>query len=355
MKSRLPALFPLFLAASLTSCARPDPPPPAGIPAEQASVRLISPSRGNIRRIISLPGSVAPNQQAALSAKIAGYLKTLLVDKGDSVKQGDLLAEIEAPELMADEAKFRADLEVAQLDYKRTGEAQQKAPDLITAQTVDAAKAKYLAAKANLDRAATLLGFCRITAPFSGVITKRLVDPGAFIAAPASGGAAQSSALLVLMDFELVRVQVGIPEAEVSLLRKGLPATIFAEGLPGKSFAGSVTRISSALDESRTMPVEFDIPNPRKELLPGMYATVKIGVEEHQNALLLPVEAVLAERTGSSVFLAEEGKARKIAIKPGFNDGKSVEILGGVGADSQVILIGKLALVNGQPVRAEKP
>src|SRR5207249_7454731 len=121
------------------------------------AVQIVQPKRGSITRNVTLPGEIKPYQQATLYAKVAGYLKTIAVDKGDQVKEGALLAEIEVPELLADRAKYKAEIEVADLDYKRLSEAQKKAPDLIVPLAVDTAKSKSEVAKANLDRAETLL------------------------------------------------------------------------------------------------------------------------------------------------------------------------------------------------------
>src|SRR5881275_1849720 len=116
------------------------------------AVQVVQPKRGPITRNVTLPGEVKPYQQATLYAKVAGYLKTIAVDKGDQVKEGALLAEIEVPELLADRAKSRAEVEFAELDYKRVSEAQKKAPDLVTPLSVDTAKSKFEVAKANLER-----------------------------------------------------------------------------------------------------------------------------------------------------------------------------------------------------------
>jgi len=315
------------------------------------SVKMVQAKRGEIARNISLPANIIANQQAALYAKVSGYLKTIKVDKGDAVKEGDVLAEIEAPELAADQAKYQADLEVTQLDFKRISDAQQKAPDLVVTQSVDAAKAKYLAAKAGLERAETLLGFCKIAAPFSGVITARNVDPGAFIPAATSANASQTPAIVTVMDFSIVRVQVSVPEPEVPLVRKELPVKITVDELPGQSFNGTVTRFSQSLDESKTMLVEIDLPNPKTRLLPGMYANARLAMEKKSDALLLPVDAVLMEKAGNSVFIVEQNKAKKIPVKTGFNDGTNVEIVDGVKAEQSVILIGRQTLAGGQPVQ----
>ena len=341
----------VVVALSICGCTqaeKPTPTPPAAV-----SVQVVSLHRGDIFRTVSLPGTIVPNQQAALCAKVPGYLKAIAVDKGDVVREGDLLAELEAPELLADTAKFKADLEVAQIDFRRTADAQKKASDLVPAQAVDTARAKFLTAKANLERSETLLGFCKIVAPFDGVVTRRNADPGAFIPAAASGATGNAAAILVVMDCSIVRVQVAVPENEVPWMRKGVPATIEIAELPAFPISATLARSSSALDESRTMLVEFDVKNPEHRLLPGMFATAKIGLEKHENALLAPADTVLLEKTGASVFVVENNTARKLSVKTGFNDGSRVELLSGVPPEARVIAFGKVALSNGQRVLVE--
>src|SRR3989449_6351573 len=318
-------------------------------------VKTVHPFRGTITRNVTLPGEVKAYQQATLYAKVAGYLKTITVDKGDRVKESDLIADIEVPEMLADLARYKAEVEVAELDYKRLSESQKKAPDLVVPQTVDNAKGKLDVAKASLERTETLLGFAKITAPFSGVITKRMVDPGAFIPAATSGSAAQNAAIVTLTDFNRVRVQVAVPELETSLIATGQPVGVTVDGLPGRSFDGNVTRFSYALDEAtKTMLAEVELPNPKLELRPGMYAIVKIGIERKDDALLVPVEALVTERAGASVFTVVGAKAKKIPVKIGFNDGAYVEIVSGVKADQPVILVGKRLLSDGQAVKVSE-
>lgn len=346
----------MVLAVMLAMCGVGCGPAPEAAPARQAeaplSVKFVLPRRGDILRYVSLPATVAPNQQATLYSKVAGYLKTIAVDRGDEVGQGQLIAEIEVPELVADVARFKAEQEIAALDYQRAREAQAQAPDLVVQQTLDTFKARSLMADANLRRAETLLGFCRITAPFSGVVTRRAVDPGAFVPAATSGSAAQNAVVVTLMDFRVVRVQVAVPEAEVPLIRNGLPVKVRVDGLPGRVFEGGVTRFSQSLDDaSRTMHTEIDLHNPRSELRPGMFATVRIGVEKHANALLVPTEALVIEKAGMFVFTVTDGRAKKLPVKTGFNDGVAVEVLEGLAQDQPVILASKMTLNNDQPVR----
>lgn len=334
----------LSLAAALPLGAQP--------PSGPVEVKAARPTRGEINRYVTLPGTLRPNLQATLYPKVAGYLKSMAVDKGDRVKAGQLIAEIEVPELIAERSRYRAEVEVAQAAVQRVNTAFSKSPDLITPAAVDEAKARVQIAQANLERVETMLKYCQITAPFAGMITMRYADPGAFVAAPSAGGSAQNAALYTLMDFSVIRVQVPVPEMEAARVVADQPVRLTVEGLAGKVFTCRVTRFGYALDEStRTMLVEADIPNPQGELRPGMYARIGIGVEQHTNALLIPVEALVTERAGSSVFVATDGKAQKIPVTVGFNDGQKVEITKGLDAGQAVILVGRLALAPGQAVK----
>ena len=321
------------------------------VPAAPLSVPVTQAKHGPISRSISLPANIRALQQATLYAKVAGYLKTINVDRGDAVKAGDVLAEIEAPELLADTAKYQAEVAVAQADHQRLSEALKKAPDLVVPLSVDAAKGRYEIALASAKRNETLLGFTKIVAPFSGVVTKRWADVGALIPAATGSGSPQNSAVVTLADFSRVRVEVFVPEPEAPLLKPGLAAEVKVDELPGKAFAGQVTRIAWSLEETtKTMPVEIELANPDGTLRPGMFATAKIAVSQKPDALLLPTEALVVEKARTSVFTLVDGKAKKVPVKVGFEDGKSFEVLEGVTAESVVIVTGKMPLVDGQPV-----
>ncbi len=319
-------------------------------------MQTVAPHRGPITRSITLPTfRVLPLQEATLYAKVSGYLKTLTVDKGDPVKDGQLLAELEVPELLADETQYRAESEVAHTNYQRLAEARQKAPDLVVPQTVDDLRGQWQVAEAKLQRTRTLLQYSRIAAPFAGVVTARFVDPGAFIPAATAGSTPQSAALVTVMDFSRVRVQVYVPEAEVPFIRNGVPAKVMVEELPGRTFPGSVTRFAHALDPAtKTMLTEIEIPNPNGELRPGAYASVQLEVERKPNALLVPEGALLNEKAGTSLFTVADGKAKKTRVQVGFNDGANIEIASGLEPDQPVILLGKSTLNDGQPVNVSE-
>ncbi|MFM8470578.1 MAG: efflux RND transporter periplasmic adaptor subunit [Limisphaerales bacterium] len=468
----LPAVA--VLTAALSAQAQYGP-TGSGAPATP-TVKVAIPTRGDVHRFVAQPGTVRPLQQATLHAKVPGYLRAIKVDKGDPVKAGQLIAELDAPELEADLARARgeltkarsdgaranadvakaqaevarseadlanagalahkaeaelfaakataaraqaelpkaqAELEFANLDHSRLVEGRRKAPDLVVPAQVDASKAKLdtaraqigvlkaaaeaagadaeaakarraaaeatmtavaaqaeatkasveaaravfaaaqatvTVAEANVRRTESLADFTRLTAPFDGVVTARFVDLGAFIPA-ATAGAPQSAAVVTVMDFNTVRVQVPVTELEAALVAKGQPVKVALDGLPGKVFEGTVTRFAGALDEAtRTMLVEAELPNPGHALRPGMYATVRVGVEKHTNVILVPSEALVMEKIAAFLFLADGGKAKKTPVKIGFNDGARVEVISGLAENAKVILVGKMTLADGQAV-----
>jgi membrane fusion protein (multidrug efflux system) len=203
-----------------------------------------------------------------------------------------------------------------------------------------------------LDRVRVLLGFSRITAPFAGVITARCVDPGAFIPAATSGSAAANAAIVTLMDFNTVRAQVALPEMEVSYLAVDEPVRITTDALPGRRFDGKVTRFSYAVDPvSKTMLTEIELANPKLELRPGMLINARIGLETKRDALVIPVGALVTEKSATSVFKLAGGKAKKTPVKVGFNDGIKVEIREGATADEPLIVVGAKVLMDGQAVK----
>ncbi len=339
MRSVLPLI--LFSSAALAA----DAPKPLELKAAR-------PVRADVVRYVALPATIKPAQQATLYAKVPGYLKSLAVDKGDAVTAGQPLGEIEVPEFVADLARQKAEVAVAETTYRRLHDAQKKSPELVTPLAIDDAFGRLSVTRAALERTETLLAFARLSAPFAGIVTTRHVDPGAFIPAATSGGAG-NAAILTVMDFSTVRVAVYVPELEAPLVAVGQPVKFTCDALPGKTFEASVSRLGFALDTAtKTMLVEADAPNPGLTLRPGLFATARVGVEKHTGVPTLPVEALLVERTGASVFKAIDGKAKKSPVKVGFNDGVRFEIIEGVGANDLVLLFGKAALADGQPVAA---
>jgi membrane fusion protein, multidrug efflux system len=331
----------------MSACGRSaaENPPPSPMPATEVHTTHLT--QGPITRSIVLPAQVIPFQQATLYAKVSGYLKNISVDKGDKVAAGAVLARIEIPELVAARARQEAELRAASADYARLQQALAKTPDLVVPETVDQARGRFEVARASLSESETLLGYATITAPFTGVITQRYVDPGALIQANNA-----SSAIVSLMDFSTIRLQAAVPEIEAARVAVGQPVHVTTDNLPGRQFDGKVTRFTYALDvQNRTMLAEAILGNPDLALRPGMLVTVRLGIERKEQATLMPEDALITERSNTFAYTVEGNKAVKHPIKIGFNDGKSVEVVDGLSRSDVIILVGKLKLNDGQPVR----
>jgi RND family efflux transporter MFP subunit len=317
-------------------------------PARGVELASVQPTTGAIHRWVALPATMAPFQQVQLCARVAGYVKTISVDRGDTVNPGQLLAQIEVPEIEADLVKMKAEQDAADIELRRLKEAQLKSRDLVLPQTVDNAAARFQAAKASVDRCLTLLEFAQIKAPFAGTITNRLVDPGAHVSA---GG----SVLFHLADATRIRCQVAVTELETPLAAVGKPVKVALDAFPGRVFEAALSRVSRTLDPlTRTMLVEADLENPAAEILAGMSGTARIGVERHDGAVLIPSAALVMEKTNAFVFRHADGKAVKTPVKIGFNDGTQCEVPELKIGDT-LLLPGPQPPVDGQPVALKPP
>jgi RND family efflux transporter MFP subunit len=329
-----------------TGCSRPHSAAPRD---SRRTVVVIRPQRGDMIRSITLPGDLVGLYQSTLYAKVTGYLKSISVDKGDWVKEGQVLAVIEVPELQQRLARAKADMEVQHLTYQRLEQVWKSDPRLVARQDVDIAQGKYFEAKAQTDELEAMVSYTRIVAPFNGVITGRFADPGALIkaggdqaaSAPDQGSAhpnGGTSPVLSLASIDTMRTYVYVPQDAAASIRRGMSAKLTLQDLPGRSLEGSVARYSNSLDlGTRTMLTEIDLSNPRHELYPGMYANVTLELERHRDALKLPEAAVGDSPDGKYVMIAQDGKLRRQGVVAGINTGKSVEIVRGLGGGEAVV------------------
>jgi len=349
MKARIQGQF-ILVAATLALYGCDQQSTPSEAKAEPPiEVQTVRPHRGVIYRSITLPGEVHPLYQVTLFAKVSGYLKTLTVDKGDFAKEGDLIADIEVPELVAEKSKREAEVELATAEFKRLSAAHATTEEGKNELAV--AKGKLAVAKTSLDYATTMLNYARVTAPFDGVVTKRFVDPGAFIPAPNAADTPEAAAIINFTDFKTLRMQIPVPETESPHIEKGLPVEFTVEALPGRRFEGTVTRYYYALNEqTKTMLTEVQMPNPKLELRPGMLFTARIRLQKKDDALLVPVAALIKEKSNTFIFTVTAGAAKKVPVQTGFNDGANVEIVG-INLEDVVILAGQRALRDGQSVK----
>jgi membrane fusion protein, multidrug efflux system len=359
MKLKIAAALLAFAASALTACRSPQavgPPHPA-----PPQVTVIRPQLGGVERTITLPGDLAGYYEAALYSKVTGYLKSILVDKGDTVHAGQTLAIIEVPELEQQLAQARARLEITRLTYQRLQQVWQSDPRLVARQDVDIADGKFQEAKANVDQLRAMESYTRITAPFDGVITQRFVDPGALIraggqrsgTAPMEGSAltgGSGAPVVSIARLDKLRIYVYVPQAEVDFVRVGMPATLKVQGFDSTHFSGAVTRYAHSLDlASRTMLTEVDLENPQRKLFPGMYANVTLVLQRDEDALRLPNSALGGDRSPTTLVV-RNGRLEEVPVTTGITDGRNIEITSGLSGRDLVVQTYSRALTPGEKV-----
>ena len=326
------------------------------------AVAVVQPKRGDIARAITLPGDLVGFYEAALHAKVSGYLKSIRVDKGDAVTQGEVLAEIEVPELQQKLKRARANLAIRRLTQERLERVWNTDKRLVAREDVDTAESKFEQAQAEFEELETLVNYTHIVAPFDAVVTGRFVDPGALIqaggsqskAASQNSGSAKGEALPVvsIADISKLRVYVYVPENEANAIREGIPATLTLKEFPGRAFTGTVARFAKALDLStRTMLTEVDLDNPQHELYPGMYADVRLELVTHRDAVQLPATAIGGAASETFVYVAKDDRLVKTAVTSGIDNEGWIEITKGLTGTEQVVKNVNPALSEGERVR----
>jgi RND family efflux transporter MFP subunit len=304
-------------------------------------------------RSFDVPATIRGFAETPIYAKVAGYLKTIDVDKGDRVTEGQVLAVLESPELDQQVANARATYNIQTLTNRRNQELVQKA--LIAQQVADESRAAMLQAKANLEQIEALQRYKMIRAPFAGVVIARNVDPGALI--PQATASSSGSPIVTLATLSPVRVYADVPQSVAPLIQNGDPAVITISEYPGREFKGSVTRHPDALRvATRTMLVEVDVPNDDGALLPGMYAKMSFSVTLPAGPPQVPADALVFR--GGKVFVpvVHERRLDLAEVSLGYDDGRMVEVISGVGPDDLVAINVGQAVRSGevvQPIPAE--
>lgn len=317
-------------------------------------VQVVKPQRRDLVKTLSLPANVAPWAQATLYAKVSGYLASMEADNGDTVKKGQLLAVIDAPEIKEQYQQAEAQYAIKQVTAARLSNVWKENADVIAKQDVDVAEAEAKATRYMADNRRTMLGYTKVYAPFSGVITGRFADPGALIQS-ATTSATQTAPLFTIMDLDTVRIYASIPQEAASLAKPGIPAVLSRREAPDEEMHAVITRTTQSLDPAtRTLLVEIDQPNKDRRLQPGMFINVRLFLQNRPNALTLPTSALVPGHAGqgSSVFRIERNVVRQVPIKVGLDDGIWIEVLEGLTGDEDVVVVGKSGLVDGTPVKA---
>ena len=368
----------LMVAAIFSSCGEKKP--NAEDPANAPHVAVVKVARQNLTSTLEIASELQPFQEIDVYAKVAGYIQQLDVDWGTHVKQGQVLAVLEIPELQQqvqqdeaavrrseqDLARSREDLTrsqsayaVAHVTYQRLADVQKTRPELMAQQEVDVAQGKdaegaagvsaakdsqaaaeegIASAKALLEKDRAMFAYARIVAPFDGVVTRIDAYKGALLPAGTSTNAG-NSALCHLSQVNLLRLVIPVPERAVPDIRAGENVAVEVSALK-KTFNAQIVRTADQIDaQTRTMHTELNVPNPTYELVPGMYASVKIPLHTASNVLTLPIQAVVAGTGGDGVVLVVNGSnhLEKRSVKLGLESATDYEIVSGLHEGEMVV------------------
>jgi RND family efflux transporter MFP subunit len=313
-----------------------------------------------------LPGTLQAYEESPIYARTSGYLVRWYRDIGSRVKEGELLATIDTPEIdqelnqtRAARQQIIAQLELAKISAERWENLRKT--DSVSAQEADQqtsgyrqAQANLAAADANVRRLEQLEGFKRVYAPFSGVITKRNVDPGALINA---GAGAAGRELFDIARVDPLRVYTSVPQAYSSFIRVGEITTVTLQEFPGQRFLGKVARTAESIDpNTRTLLTEVDVPNKDGRLLPGSFGEVHFAIGSNVNKVTVPVNAMLFRSEGPRLAVVDsDNKVHLRAISIGKDYGVTLEILAGVTTEDQVVINPSDSLEEGQRVNLAAP
>ena len=327
------------------------------------TVSVIHPKRGAPQQEIALPGKVEAFIDSPIYARTNGYLKKWYVDIGAHVKAGELLADIDTPEVDQELQQARADLNTAKANLRLAQITAARyegllGSDSVAKQDVDnavgdfqAKQAMVASAQANVNRLEQMQSFNKIYAPFSGVITARNTDIGALIDSGASGGTA--SELFHLASTKTLRVYINVPQIYSQSARPGIVADLTLPEYPGRTFSGKLVRTSDSIDlTTRTLLVEVDVQNPTGELLPGAYATVHLKIPAGTPTYILPVNTLIFRAQGLQVAKVEDGNRAVLSdITLRRDMGNEVEVASGISDSDAIIANPPDSIVSGEAVQ----
>jgi RND family efflux transporter MFP subunit len=325
-----------------------------------AVVNVVHPTGGSDAQAIELPGNTQAFTDAPIYARTSGYLKQWYFDIGAHVKRGELLAEIETPELdeQLEQAQNQvktaeANLQLAQVTadrwvYLEKSSVVSKQERDQAVSDLNAKRATADSARANVARLRKLQEFEHVYAPFDGVITARNTDVGDLI----QGDNTAPKELFHLAAVGKLRVYISVPEVYATAIKSGETVRLTLDAFPGESFTGTLVRDSNSIDlTSRTLRVEVDVDNPSGRLLPGAYAFVYFKLPSAASAVTVPTNTLLFRAEGLRVAVVRDGQAKLVPITIGHDYGSSVEVLSGLTAEDSVVLDPSDSIMDGSPVK----
>jgi membrane fusion protein, multidrug efflux system len=348
-----------------------------GVAAGPASIDVVRVVEQSLDVPLSLPGELTAFQSVAMFPRVTGFVKAINVDRGSKVRAGELLASLEAPEVVAQRSEAQSKLRSAEAqlsvararaDADRGTFARLKAASatpgvvagndvVIAEKAADGSASQVLAAEQSVEAARQALnairdmeGYLRMTAPFAGVITERNVHPGALVGPSTSDAGA--TPLLRLVDIDRLRLVVPVPEAYTAEMRRGAEIPFTVAAYPGQSFSAKVARIAQAVDvNTRTMAVELDVANRDGRLAPGTFCQVRWPVRRSGPSLFVPSASVATTTDRTFVIRIRNGKTEWVDVKTGLTSGPLVEVFGDLRAGDEIAARGTDELRPGTEVR----
>ncbi len=327
------------------------------------AVDVIHPTEGSSSSEIALPGSTQAFTDTPIYARTSGYLKSWFADIGTQVKQGQLLVEIDAPELDQQLQQAQADLKNAQANLRISQTTSTRYQTLMKSNSVSqeetdqalsdlqSKQALVDSSAANVRRLLQLQSYEKIYAPFSGVITARNTDIGNLVQ---GGDNSTSKELFHLAAIDKLRIYIPLPEVYASTVKSGNQVTLTLDSFPGETFTGIIARTSDAIDPAtRTLNVEVDVDNPGGRLMPGAYAFVHLKVPSQTGAVTIPSSTLLFRAEGLRVGVVRDGHATLVPVSIGHDYGSSVEVVSGLTPNDAVILDPPDSLVDGAQVQSQ--
>jgi membrane fusion protein (multidrug efflux system) len=282
---------------------------------------------GAISRTIDLPASVHGYVETPVYAKIPGYLKAIDVDKGDRVKAGQILAIIQSPETDKQVADARSYYWLQQVTDRRYQELVRQ--EVVPQQTADTSHATMLQARDAYQQELALQSYEIVRAPFDAIVTARYADPGTLIPQSTASSGAANSPIVSLATVAPVRVYAYAPQSLSPFIRDGAPVTITVSQFPGRQFSGTITRHPEALDQNtRTMPVEVDLPNADRSLYPGMYADMRMSASVTTPGVAAPDDALIFRDDKIYLPIVRDSRLVLVAVDLGHDNGYTVEVSG---------------------------
>ncbi len=318
------------------------------------TVKVVTPQQRSFSSTLQIIGNALPNRKVKIHAMESGYLAELKKDIGDKVKKFEVLAELTNPKLSRELEINKVAKQIAEVNYLRFKKVITKTPELTTLQEFEEMEGAYLMANAKYKATANRDSLLTIRAPFSGILTQRNVELGSLLQSGISNS--NSNSLFEIMDVNIIRLIIALPETEVDNIENGMMANITFTELPGENFTAKISRMANVINNrTKTMEVQFDISNKNGKIKAGMYANVEIELQSSESKLSLPNEVLIAIKSEYFILQVKDEIVKRVRIKKGLSNNQFFEVLSNeIDKAAQIIVEGKAMVIDGMKVKTSK-